>query len=41
MMRKAILAFRIFGEQKARLLLASQNQQHGMLLILPAHPCAD
>jgi hypothetical protein len=32
MMQKAILTFRIFGEQKARLLLASQNQQHGLLL---------
>jgi hypothetical protein len=39
-MRKAILAFCILGEQKARLLLVSQNQQHGMLSILTAHPCA-
>jgi hypothetical protein len=40
MMRKAILAFRIAGEQKARLLLALQNQQRRTLLILLAHPCA-
>jgi hypothetical protein len=40
MMQKAVLAFRIVGEQKARLLLASQNQQRRTLLILPAHPCA-